>query len=154
MLSEKERNDITSHLNHYAQKRAGCIDALKVIQHHRGWVSDEAIAELAEFFNMEPAELDSVATFYNLIFRKPVGRHVIFTCDSVSCWIMGCEKLQRRLQEHIGITFGETSPDCRFTLLPAPCLGVCEQAPALMIDGEVYGNLQSEELERILENYE
>jgi NADH-quinone oxidoreductase subunit E len=153
MLSEEERNEITAQLSHYAQKRAGCIDALKVVQRHRGWVSDEAITDLADFFDMNPSELDSVATFYNLIFRKPVGRHVILACDSVSCWIMGCEKVQRRLQEQIGIAFGQTSADRRFTLLPSPCLGVCEQAPAVLIDDEVHGNLQAEELKRILQNY-
>jgi NADH-quinone oxidoreductase subunit E len=97
MLSKQELREIQAHLNHYPQKRAGCIDALKVVQHHRGWVSDEVIADLADFFQMDPAELDSVATFYNLVFRKPVGRHVILACDSVSCWIMGCEQLQRQL---------------------------------------------------------
>jgi NADH-quinone oxidoreductase subunit E len=124
------------------------------VQRHRGWISDEAIADLAEFFHMSPSELDSVATYYNLLFRKPVGRHVILACDSVSCWIMGCERLQARLKETLGIGFGETTPDKRFTLLPVPCLGACEKAPAMLIGDDLLGNLDPERIDEILQRYE
>ena len=66
---------------------------------------------------MSPADLDGVATFYNLIFRKPVGRHVVMLCNSVSCWIMGYERIREHVTRQLGIEFGETTPDNRFTLL-------------------------------------
>ena len=98
---------------------AVCIEALKIVQRHRGWVSDDGLRDVADILDMTPDELDSVATFYNLIFRKPVGRHVILICDSVSCWIMGYERDPATyLKERLGIGLGETTADGRFTLLP------------------------------------
>ena len=76
---------------------------------------------------MSLADLESVATFYSLIFRKPVGRHVILLCDSVSCWIMGYETVRDHLRRRLGIDLGETTPDGRFTLLTIPCLGACDR---------------------------
>jgi NADH-quinone oxidoreductase subunit E len=155
MLSEEEKREIEGELAHYEHKRAACIEALKVVQRHRGgWVSEEGLQDVGELLEMTPAELDSVATFYNLIFRKPVGRHVILVCDSVSCWIMGYGSIIQHLRARLGIGLGETSADGRFTLLPNVCLGACDEAPVLMIDEDLYGNLSVEKLEAILEKYE
>jgi NADH-quinone oxidoreductase subunit E len=94
-----------------------------------------------------------VATFYNLIFRKPVGRHVILLCDSISCYVMGYWQLYEALQQHLGVRFGETSADQRFTLLPNACLGCCDHAPALMIDEDLYLDVKEEQLTEILKTY-
>ena len=153
MLTEEERREIEAELHQYAQKRAVCIDALKIIQRRRGWVSDESIRDLAEFLEMTPDELDSVATFYNLIFRRPVGRRVILVCDSVSCWIMGYDRIREHLTACLGIELGETSPDGEFTMLPIACLGACDHAPTLMINDELYQDLEPQGLDRILESY-
>jgi len=123
------------------------------VQRHRGWISDETLDEVADFLDMTPAELDSVATFYNLIFRKPVGRHVILLCDSVSCWIMGYESMLEYLKKRLGVGFGETTPDGRFTLLPHVCLGACDQAPAMMVDGDLHVELDPDKIDRILSMY-
>jgi len=102
---------------------------------------------------MSPAELDSVATFYNLIFRRPVGRHVILVCDSISCWVMGYEGIRDRLFDKLSIKYGQTTEDGRFTILPNCCLGTCDRAPALMIDNDLYRDLTVEQLDEILEKY-
>lgn len=154
MLTEEERREIEAELHHYAQKRAVCIDALKIVQRHRGWVSDEGIRDLAEFLEMTPDELDSVATFYNLIFRKPVGKHVILICDSVSCWIMGYERIRENLTSRLRIGLGETSSDGKFTMLPLPCLGACDHAPVLMIDDDLYQDLDLDKVGQIIESIE
>ena len=99
MLTEEERREIEAELARYPDKRAVCIDAMKIVQRHRGWVSDENVRDIGELLQMTAAELDGVATFYNLIFRKPVGRHVIMFCDSVSCWIMGCDRVRDHLRQ-------------------------------------------------------
>ncbi|HEY8461017.1 MAG TPA: NADH-quinone oxidoreductase subunit NuoE [Blastocatellia bacterium] len=151
MLTEEERREIEAEFHQYAQKRAACIDGLKIIQRRRGWVSDESVRDLAEFLGMTPDELDSVATFYNLIFRKPVGRRVIFICDSVSCWIMGYDRIREHLTARLGISLGETSADGEFTMLPIACLGACDHAPALMINEDLYQDLEPRKLDRILE---
>ena len=109
-----------------------------VVQKHRGWVSDEALRDVAAMISMSADELDGVATFYNLIYRRPVGRHVILFCDSVSCWIVGYEKIRRALEAQARHPLGETTADDRFTLLPIVCLGACERAPALMIDEDTH----------------
>jgi NADH-quinone oxidoreductase subunit E len=153
MLTEEEKREIETELQHYEQKQAACIEAMKIVQRHRGWVSDESIQDVANLLEMTPDELDSVATFYNLIFRRPVGKHVILICDSVSCWIMGYEDLRRHLIERLGINLGETTTDGRFTMLPIACLGTCDHAPALMIDNELYRDLDSQKIDQILEKY-
>lgn len=135
-------------------KKAACIEALKVVQDHRRWISDESLKDVAEYMEMSPDELDSVATFYNLLFRKPVGRHIILVCDSISCWVMGYEKIRDHLYNKLGIKYGETTADDRFTILPNPCLGTCDCAPALMIDNDLYRNLTTEQLDDILKKYE
>jgi NADH-quinone oxidoreductase subunit E len=153
MLTAQETQEIVQELEHYPNKRAACVEALKIVQRHRGWVSDESLRDTAAFLEMTPDELDSVATFYNLIYRQPVGRHVVLLCDSVSCWIMGSEGLRERLMAHLSISPGETTEDGRFTLLPMVCLGTCDHAPALMIDDDLHRDLKPEELEGILDRY-
>ena len=88
MLAPEERTEIEAEFPHYPNRKAVCIDAMKIVQKHRGWVSDEALHDIGELLGMSDADLDGIATFYNLIFRRPVGRHVIYLCDSVSCWII------------------------------------------------------------------
>lgn len=153
MLTAEERQEIEAELAHYPTKQAVCIDAMKIVQRHRGWVSDENIRDIGELLEMSPADLDGVATFYNLIFRKPVGRHVIMLCDSVSCWIMGYERMRAHLTEKLGIQFGETTPDNRFTLLPIVCLGACQHAPTLLVDNELHGDLDPAKIDAVLEGY-
>lgn len=150
MLTEHERTEIEEALSQAPTRQSGSIDALKIVQKHRGWVSDEALDDLSPVLELSKADLDNVATFYNLIFRKPVGRHVILVCDSVSCWIMGEERVMDHLQRKLGIQPGETTEDGMFTLLPTVCLGHCEQAPVMMLDGEIIGSLTDEKIDRIL----
>ncbi len=154
MLSDSEKQEIESVFKEYRFKQAACIEALKMLQHRRGWISDEEIKDISEFFGMTPDELDSVATFYSFVFRRPVGRHVILVCDSVSCWVMGSDRLIEYLTSRLGIELGETTRDGRFTLLPIACLGVCEEAPAMIVDNKVHGNLDEKKIEDILATYE
>ena len=154
MLTDEERIEIAASLEHYGQKRAGCVEALKVVQRNHGWVSDEHLQDVASLLDMTFAELDAVATFYNLIFRQPVGRHVILICDSIACWIMGYEDLLAHLTQRLGISLGETTSDGRFTLLPIACLGACDHAPAMMIDQQLYRDLSKEKIDEILQRYE
>ncbi|MGN7818720.1 NADH-quinone oxidoreductase subunit NuoE [Chitinophaga varians] len=153
MLSAIEIEKITHELQQVPVKKAACIEALKIVQQERRWVSDESVADIAAMLEMSTAEVDSVATFYNLIFRQPVGRHVILLCDSISCYVMGYTVLRQRLHEILLIGYGQTTADERFTLLPNACLGTCDHAPALMIDDDLYRDIQPADLEQILEKY-
>ncbi len=153
MLSEKELQEITAELAHVERKEAASIEALKVVQKHRGWVSDESIRDIASLLDMTPAELDAVATFFNFIYRKPVGRHVIEICDSMVCWSLGYDPLLELLRKKLCIGFGETTQDNRFTLLPASCLGACDRAPAMLVDEDLYGPVTPEMVDGILGKY-
>ena len=141
MLSHKEKEEIQEETRLYPYPGAACIDALKIVQHQRGWISDEAIADIAAELNLSAEEVDSVATFYTRIYRSPVGRNVILVCDSATCMIMGYESVYQYISDKLSIRFGETSSDDRFTLLPITCLGDCDHAPALMINDDHHNNL-------------
>jgi NADH-quinone oxidoreductase subunit E len=153
MLNEIEIQEINAELSHAATKAAVSVDALNIIQRHRGWVSDEAIRDVAAVLDMTTDELDAVATFYSFIFRRPVGRHVILICDSISCWVMGYNPLLAVLKDKLRISFGETTADDRFTLLPISCLGACDRAPAMMVDEDLYGPVTAEMMDEILGKY-
>ena len=154
MLTDLERQEIEQQLAHYPDRRAACVDALKIVQRHRRWVSDEDLKSVADLLEMTPDELDGVATFYNLIFRKPVGRHVVFLCNSISCWIMGYERLHDQAKRRLGIDYGQTTPDQRFTLLPIVCLGACDHAPAMMVDEDLHGKVTPDHINVVLERYQ
>jgi NADH-quinone oxidoreductase subunit E len=154
MLTNEERSEIEAEAAHYAMRQAVCIDAMKIVQKHRGWVSDEVLRDISQLLGVPVAELDSVATFYNLIFRKPVGRHVIYLCDSVSCWIMGSKQQFAHCRARLGTAPGETTPDGRFTLLPIVCLGACDRAPVMMVDDDLHTELEPAKIDRILEGYQ
>lgn len=153
MLTTEEKNEIEKAIHEMPLRQSACIEALKVVQQHRRWISDESLKDVADYMEMTPHELDSVATFYNLLFRKPVGRHIILLCDSISCWVMGYDTIRDHLTAKLGIKYGETTKDDRFTLLPNCCLGTCDTAPALMVDRDLYKNVTPEQLDGILERY-
>ena len=153
-LTEAEIQAIDHEVSQVPYKKAAVIEALKIVQQHRGWISNESVDAIAAYVDISAEEVDSVATFYNLIFRKAVGRHVILVCDSISCYVMGYQKLYKALQTELKIEFGETTEDKKFTLLPNVCLGCCDHAPALMIDEDLYRDVKTENVVQILKQYE
>jgi NADH-quinone oxidoreductase subunit E len=126
------------------------VDLLRAIQAHHGWVPDGGVLLTAETLGVLPIEVEEVATFYDKIFRRQVGRRVIHVCDSICCWATGAEMIAGHLQKSLGIGLGETTADGLFTLLPTCCLGACGDAPAMMIGLTTYGHLTPEKIDRIL----
>jgi len=153
MLTVEEREEIEAKLADYPNTQAVCIEAMLIIQQHQGWVSDEKLRDLSELLRLSLADLDGVATFYNLIRRRPVGRHVALVCDSVSCWIMGSDRMRDHLCNRLGTPLGGTTSNGRFTVLPIVCLGACDHAPAMMIDGTLHEDLDEPKIEEILTHY-
>jgi NADH-quinone oxidoreductase subunit E len=154
MLTQEEKNAIDAHRTSLPDARSLGSVALGQIQLSRGWISNECLSDIADHLDMTPAELDAIATFYNRIYRSPVGKHVILLCDSVSCWIMGYETLFDHLLTKLEISaFGETTHDGMFTLLPSVCLGACDHAPAMMVDNDLYGDLTPQSVSDILNRY-
>ncbi len=153
MLSEIEKSEIEKEMKLFPFRSAACIDALKIVQNHRGWINDEAINDIASHLRLTKDEVDAVATFYTRIYRKPVGRNVILVCEGISCMIMGYGTLYSHISQKLQIKFGETTPDERFTLLPVTCLGDCDHAPVLMINNDTFNNLDPAKLDLILDKY-
>jgi NADH-quinone oxidoreductase subunit E len=153
MLTEEEKREIQEEVKQYPYPSVACIDALKIVQQHRGWISDESVKDIAQVLRISSEEVDSVATFYSRIYRKPVGRNVILICDSVTCMIMGYESLYHYISIKLGISFGGTSSDGRFTLLPISCLGDCDNAPVLIINNDHFNRLTIEKIDELLERY-
>ena len=152
-LSEAELAEIHHEMGHYEDPRAASIEALKAVQKHRGWVPDAAIDAIAAVIGIPASDVEGVATFYNMIFRRPVGRHVIKVCDSISCFLTGYDALKDALMAHIGLGYGETSADSRYTLLPVCCLGNCDKGPTLMIDDDTHGPVAPADVPALLERY-
>jgi len=152
-LSDQEIDAIESEIGHLPDRRSAAIEALRIVQAQRGWVSDASLNAVAQLLGMSSAELDSIATFYNLIFRQPVGRHVIMVCDSVSCFVMGCDRVRQAVTAHLGIEPGQTTDDGRYTLLPIVCLGACDRAPVMMVDDELIGAVDAQVVAALLDGY-
>jgi NADH-quinone oxidoreductase subunit E len=127
------------------------VDLLRAIQSHHGWVPDDGVLLTAETLGVLPIEVEEVATFYDKIFRREVGKRVIHICDSVCCWSTGAEMISDHLKKSLGISLGETTTDGQFTLLPTCCLGACGDAPAMMIGLTTHGFLTTERIDAILQ---
>lgn len=153
-LSDLEVRAIEAEIAHLPDRESAAIEALRIVQEQRGWISDDSLAAIARLLGMSADALDAIATFYNLIFRQPVGRHVVMYCDSVSCFVMGCDKLKNALVDKLGIQPGQTTADDRFTLIPIVCLGACDHAPVMMIGEDLVHDASAETLDDILRGYE
>lgn len=150
-LSESEKHQIDLALSHVPQAAGATIDALKIVQQHRGWVSDGALQALSQYMKISVADLDGVATFYNLIFRKPVGKVVLHPCDGISCDLMGGKQMRLAISKYLGINNGETSKDNQFTLIPLPCLGACDKAPVMIAAEQLFEHLNHNNVTDCLE---
>ncbi len=148
-LSPEEIEAIEKEASHYEVKSGASIEALKIVQEHRNWVSDDSLKAVAALLEMSPEKLEGVATFYNLIYRKPVGNKVIHYCNSVSCWMLGADNICKKISKQLGIKPGETTPDGEYTLLPVVCLGDCDHAPVMLVGDELHRDLDESKIESL-----
>ena len=149
-LSFTEIREIDAEISHYENKTAVSIEALKIVQKHRRWISDECLVAVAELLEISPAQLEAVATFYNLIYRRPVGKTVIHCCDSVTCWMMGGDRILESLCRYLNVDLGEMSADGEYTILPSVCLGACDHAPVALMGDELLLDLTENAVKEIL----
>ena len=153
ILTATEITAIHDFMHHYPHARAASLDALKIVQKRNGWVDDARMNAIAQLLTISVADLEGVATFYNRIYRQPVGRHVILLCDSIACFWVGAETLAEAFQRELGISFGQTTADGRFTILPICCLGNCDKGPTLMINEDTHGLVEVSSVKQLLEKY-
>jgi NADH-quinone oxidoreductase subunit E len=151
MISAALKDNLRGKIAAADHPRELAVDVVFTLQEHYRYLSDELLLEAAELLAMTPLELEEIATFYEYIYREPVGKYVIHVCDGTVCWIQNHQAVLDHLQEKLAISFGETTTDGLFTLLPACCIGYCDRAPAMMINRRVYGELTAAKVDAILE---
>jgi NADH-quinone oxidoreductase subunit E len=150
MIPDTLRNELNQRVASAVTNREAAVDVMKELQRHYGWLTDEAVQESADILGLSPLQVEELATFYEMIYRRPVGRHVIHVCDSISCWSMGGETLMDKFKEQLGIEVGSTTADGIFTLLPCCCLGNCGNAPAVMVGERQFGPVSLENADSLL----
>jgi NADH-quinone oxidoreductase E subunit len=154
MLSETACRQIEALIGKYPRKRSALIPALQLAQKETGHLSTETVCEIARIFDLAPNEVNEVASFYTMIYKKPVGKYIIQVCTNISCLLCNAESIMEHLMNRLGIRPGETSADKRFTLLEVECLGSCGTSPVVQINDDYYEDLTTEKLDRILDSLE
>jgi NADH-quinone oxidoreductase subunit E len=151
MIPESLKNDLQARVAGAITPREAAVDVMKELQRHYGWLTDEAVHEAAELLGLSPLQVEELATFYEMIYRRQVGKKVLHVCDSISCWAVGYETLMAHLGRRLGVEPGSTTADGMFTLLPCACLGLCGDGPAMMVGETLYGKVTPEKANEILE---
>jgi NADH-quinone oxidoreductase subunit E len=151
MLPKEIKEKLQKQIEESDQAREQAVNVMYAVQKHYGYLSDEAVREAGELLSMTPLEIDELATFYDFIYREPVGSYVIHVCDSTICWVYGYESVMDYLCRKLGVKPGETTADGLFTVLPVCCIGYCDHAPVMLINGRPYGRLTPESIDHILD---
>lgn len=136
---------------HATKPREAAVDVLYALQQHYGYLCDEAMHYAAKLLGMTTLELESLATFYDYLYRRPVGRYVIHVCDSVVCWMFHQDSIFDYLCRVLGVPPGGTTDDGLFTVLPAACVGNCHNAPTMLVNGRFYDRLTPERVDALLD---
>ena len=135
----------------YPQRAAALLPVLTRLQAARGHLDDATLAQAAAYLGVPEAHVHGVVSFYSMYDRAKVGRHKLYVCRTLSCRLRGAEEVTAALEERLGIRRGGTTPDGKFTLVPFECLGLCEQAPAVLCGERRFGNLDAAGARRMVE---
>ncbi len=145
------RERISTIVSKSETKQSALIPVLREIQNEYGYLTDDSMQETAYILGISPASVQNVATFYTMFFRKPVGKHVLWVCRTLSCALKGAEHVEHHLCEKLGIKTGETTPDSKITLMEAECLASCGTAPVMLVDDDLEENLTRDKVDKIIE---
>ena len=151
MIPQELSEEISRKLATTDYPREKAVDVMYLLQSHYGYMNDEAVHEAARILAMNPVEVDELATFYDFIYRQPVGKYVIHVCDGVVCWMHHFCSVFSYLCRKLGVEPGKTTPDGLFTVLPTACIGDCHNGPSMLINGKFYGKLTPEKVDDILD---
>ncbi len=150
-LSDKVKERINEIISKSETRQSALIPVLHEVQSEHGWLSRESMEEVAEILGIFPASVQNVATFYTMFFTKPVGKHVLWLCRTLSCALRGAEHVEHHLSEKHQIHTGETTPDGKITLFEAECLASCGTAPVMLADDELHENLTKKKVDELIE---
>jgi NADH-quinone oxidoreductase subunit E len=141
-------------VTHHGASRDELIPILNDLNRQLGYLSGETLNEVSRLIGLSRSQLFGVASFYQMLSTKPLGRHVIQFCESAPCHVVGARQVWNALREELNLNAGETSADGKWSLVPVSCLGVCAVGPVIIIDDDMYGNVEPEQLPEILGRYE
>ena len=150
LTPERER-ELTDILGRYPNKMAATIPVLHLCQEQNGWISEDVIRFVAERLEVSTAHVQGVVTFYTLFNQKPVGKHQVWVCRTLSCALRGSDQLLHHCEKKLGIHAGETTKDGKITLRTAECLAACGQGPMMQVDKAYHENLTLADVDRILD---
>lgn len=153
-VDDKVHAVVQQAINRHGREREGLIPVLSEVNRTLGYLSPEALSEISRQMRVPKGQVFSVASFYRMLSTKPRGRHVIQFCESAPCHVVGGREVWQALQEELHLQPGETSPDGRWTLVTTSCLGVCAVGPVVIVDNDIYGNVDRAQLPQILARYE
>lgn len=154
-LPEEVRRELERLRPRYPTSEALVLPALHLAQRHwDGWLPDEAIEAVAVELGLAPARVYGVVTFYDLFHQRPVGRHRLRVCTNLSCALRGAEEIAATVEKELGVAEDQVTADGRCSWVRFECLGACEAAPMMMVDGRYHGNLDPEKTRRLLEGLE
>lgn len=151
MLSEETKQAILELQERYPEKRSALIPSLHLAQAEVGYLPRETQNEVAVLFGLDPNEVNSVVTFYDMFFEEPVGKHIIHVCKNVSCMLRGSDQLIDNLCHKLKVKLREKTADGEFTIIPSECLAACDRAPMMLVDEKVVGPIKEEDIDHILE---
>jgi len=154
MLSATACQQILTLMAKYPRKRSALIPALQLAQKEAGHLSTETLSEIARIFDLTPNEVNEVASFYTMLYKKPVGKYIIQVCTNISCLLCDAESIMEHLTRRLGIRPGETTPDRKYTLVEVECLGSCGTSPVIQINEDYHEDLTPEKVDRILDSLE
>jgi NADH-quinone oxidoreductase subunit E len=153
-ISSETRAKIEAEMAKFPVGRGALLNALYLVQDETGYISEDIAKELAGIFDIQPADVLGVVSFYNMFYENPQGRHHAYVCTNLSCSLRGGRALLRQLEEHLGVRPGETTPDGRITLGHEECLGACAYAPMMRVDETYHEDLDLEQAKKILDELE
>ncbi len=151
ILSKETLKKIEEEQKKYPTKRSAVLPSLYHAQAEQGYVTKEAMAEIAEILSLPPIQVYESATFYTMYNKKPVGRNHIQVCTNLSCSLLGAEHIVEYIAKKIGVSKGKTTEDNKFTLSTVECLGSCGTAPMMQINDDYHEDLTEEKIDKILD---
>ena len=151
VLSAAGMRQVEEALSHYPNKRSAVLPVLWIVQREFGWVSPAGLKLAARLVELPEPEVFGIATFYTMFNMQPVGRHHLQVCMTLSCSLMGADRLFRHLEKKLGVGHGETTPDGRFTLRRVECLAACGGGPCLQANFDYHENLDEAQADALLE---
>lgn len=149
---QKIQDEIHALVELHGRTRSALMPVLQEIQRRHASVSDFAMQVVADELGIHPAEVYGVVSFYAFLHHEPKGRFQVRLCQTISCDLAGKARVARQLENELGITFGQATPDGRFSLEWASCLGMCDQGPALLVNERVYTRVTPDQVHRIIED--